>query len=607
MTQWQTYIQPPRQGTMHKKLGNSQCQDKAEVKVNDQVIVAVLSDGLGQLEYSGIAASAITLAISTYLVNYDYRQLNEDMLKVDILEECKRAINECSNSLNISVSRMDCTLLFIVLFKNGRKFIYGQLGDGAICFVKPNQGLQAFAFDDGFKASSNLTKTILSSDAIDYFKLSMCSASDLVGFFLTTDGLENELYSKAGKVKKNLEWYFNLISNKDKNVCFNEIHNRWNELTSDEKYGFTDDMSLIAIVQPNMEITLPDEANWLCACGYRNRMESTRCEKCDKDFLKVYKGVNFKQAGGKLPFFTYYNEHPDEEVLILQKHCFYPLEFLTPAHNEVQAGTQSEELPLRELPVQRQNRYSQTQRPSTRNPTELEENTEISRIDANTVAQVQSTDIQTQESLEGNPQGQQYAKAVEAYKRNGRKRKGSGNLNLLACLLLGFVIGLFVHSAFDFVRTDNSKTKTELLSLQRENVNLQRENASIQKENKSLQRENESFQSANDSLTEKIAFLNTKISELEDVQNAIIKLPEGYDYYTLSNGDIYVGQLNQGLPNGPGVVYSSGVLMTGYFQNGLKNGEFYFLYDDGHSEVRTYNKDILIPETESPTNETTAP
>ena len=112
---------------------------------------------------------------------------------------------------------------------------------------------------------------------------------------------------------------------------------------------------------------------------------------------------------------------------------------------------------------------------------------------------------------------------------------------------------------------------------------------------------------SHDSLNERIAILNTLISELEDTQNANITLPVGYEYYTFSNDDIYIGRLKQGLPNGIGVVYSTGVLMTGYFQNGLKNGEFYFLFDDGHSEVQTYNKDILIIETQIPTDVTSVP
>ena len=342
MVQWEAYSQSPRQGTSHKKQGNLQCQDKAAVKENEDVIVAVLSDGLGQLEHSGLAAEAITESISNYLANYNYCDLNEESFKEVVLSECKRVIYSCSDSNNISVTKMDCTLLFIVLFKDVSNYILGQLGDGAICCVKPNEGLKEVAFDDRFKLSSNLTKTILSSDARDFFNLRKYPIEDLVGFFLTTDGLENEIYSKAGNVKKKIEWYFNTISNNNKTMSDSLIQNRWDELASDEKYGFTDDMSLIAIVQKNLEIKLPDEANWLCACGYRNRMESSRCERCNKDFLKVYKGVNFKKDGGsKLAFFTQINEDIQKEFHILNEHCEYPIEFDRPIGNQGSATTQN--------------------------------------------------------------------------------------------------------------------------------------------------------------------------------------------------------------------------------------------------------------------------
>ena len=540
MKQWQIYIQPPRRGTSHKKK-DTPCQDMAAFKENDEVIVAVLSDGLGQFEYSGIAATAITLAISTYLMKYDYRQLNEDSLKVEILNECKQEITKYSEKLKINVSQMDCTLLFIVLFKNGRKFIFGQLGDGAICIVRSNQGLQAIALNDGLKASSNLTKTVLSGDALDYFNLRMYPASDFVGFFLTTDGLENELYSKAGKVKKMVEWYFNLISQNDKSVCEIEIQKRWDELTSDEKFGFTDDMSLIAIVRPGIQIELPEDATWLCACRHRNRLESSRCEKCGKDFLKVYKGVNFKQNGGsKQSFFTTINADPQKELSILREYSTFPLEFDLQTYDEVQVSAQPDTLPLGEQPEKRQN-----------------------EPDPN----------QSQPTLKTSKQRQQSEKTAEAYKDDGCKKKISGNLNIIACLLLAFIFGALVNTLFGITLGHNTKTADDFVSLQKVHENLQ---------------------SSNDYLAKKIAILDTQISELKDAQNVSIKLPKGNDYYTFSNGDIYIGQLNQRLPNGTGVVYSSGMLMTGRFQFGLKNGDFYVLYNDGRSEVQTYDQDILI-------------
>lgn len=558
MNQWCLYNQPPRQGTSHKRRGNSPCQDMAVVKENDDVIVAVLSDGLGQLEYSGMAAAAITESVSTYLLN-EYKQLGEGQFKEEqfkrtILAKCVNAIREYADSSNISMSKMDGTLLFVVLFKDASQFIYGQLGDGAICVVKPHQSFQATSFDDKIKSTSNLTKTVLSRDALAYFNLQICPAVDLMGIFLTTDGLENELYSKAGKVKKQIEWYFNLISNNASSVCINKINNRWDKLTSDEKYGFTDDMSLIAIVRENTEIELPEDANWLCACGNRNRLESTRCEKCGKDFLKVYKGINFKQFhGGKPAFFTKLNERPEEELRILQKYCEYPLEFLKQKSDTVQknkasaTNTPVHEYPIQSLDIQDQGQYMDN--------------------------------VPPQQELNLTSPEQQIAESAKV--NNKHKFNSSGKLNILVCLMATFVLGILVHTLFDIVIKDSSKTTADIYSLKIEYDRLLSENSM---------------------LFESIDVLSARIAELENKQN--VSLPNDYIYYTVSSGDAYIGQLKQGVPNGMGVVYSSSTLLAGYFQNGMKDGDFYYLYDDGHSQICKYENDKLVSETNLPINET---
>ena len=319
MNDWKVFVQPSRQGTYHKKAGNIKCQDKYTVKQNDEIIVAALSDGLGSLEHSDIAASIVTKAISSLLFNYNYYGLNEIQLKNEILSECINAIKKCSSLKNINFETMDCTLLFVILLKKTSQLIYGQLGDGAIIGVKSSQGVLLSDFEMDAKASTNLTKTILSNDAIDFFNIRVDSANDFVGFLLTTDGLENEIYSRACKIKKKTEWYFNLISNNNYSLCVKEINKRWDSLTSEERFGFVDDMSLIAIVQPNINVLLPDEPTWLCVCMHRNNMDSSRCETCGTDFLKIYKDIDFRSDGGKSQFFSNLNKSPQQEVNIVLK------------------------------------------------------------------------------------------------------------------------------------------------------------------------------------------------------------------------------------------------------------------------------------------------
>ena len=273
------------------------------------------------------------------------------------------------------------------------------------------------------------------------------------------------------------------------------------------------------------KIELPEDATWRCACGNRNRIESTRCESCSKDFLKVYKGINFKQTyGSKLAFFKYINEHPEEELHALEKYCEYPLEFLKWKDDKTQQSKLSHvETLLYEQPIKRM------------------------------------TD-------------------TKACNRHNIGRK----LNILVCLT--FIFGILVHTLFDMTIGNTSKNTTKVFSLQKENDSLQSENAFLSK---------------------KVDILNARIAELKDEQSKNISIPYDYDHYIISNGDVYIGRLSQGLPNGAGVVYSSDVLLVGCFKNGMKNGDFYFLFKDGHSKISKYENDQLVFETSLPIDEIT--
>ena len=124
------------------------------------------------------------------------------------------------------------------------------------------------------------------------------------------------------------EWYANAVSALGTDKCTEAIAARWDTLASDERFGFTDDMSLIAVVRRGVVFELPEDVNWLCACGRRNRLESSRCESCGKDFLRVYKGLNFKAMPvSKRAFFARLNGDPSEELRVLLDHSTYPLEF----------------------------------------------------------------------------------------------------------------------------------------------------------------------------------------------------------------------------------------------------------------------------------------
>lgn len=342
MTPWQVHVQPPRQGSSHAKSGVP-CQDAAWTEKTEFAVTAALCDGLGSLEYSQIAARAAACAaarlvssrISEILAERGCLFLREqelEALRRDVLAGAREAVAEEAERFGLSSSEMDCTLLLACLTLDGQWVLFGQLGDGAVCAIQKNRGVLLRARENPNRATSNETATVCSPDAEKWFDLQLfpfkTAGRPLDGFLLTTDGLQNEIYSRAGNVLRRAEWYANAVSALGTDECTEAIAARWDTLASDERFGFTDDMSLIAVVRRGVVFELPEDVNWLCACGRRNRLESSRCESCGKDFLRVYKGVNFKAMPvSKRAFFARLNEDPAEELRVLLDHSTYPLEF----------------------------------------------------------------------------------------------------------------------------------------------------------------------------------------------------------------------------------------------------------------------------------------
>lgn len=342
MTPWQVHVQPPRQGSSHAKSGVP-CQDAAWTEKTEFAVTAALCDGLGSLEYSQIAARAAACAaarlvssrISEILAERGCLFLREqelEALRRDVLAGAREAVSEEAERFGLSSSEMDCTLLLACLTLDGQWVLFGQLGDGAVCAIQKNRGVLLRARENPNRATSNETATVCSPDAEKWFGLQLfpfkTAGRPLDGFLLTADGLQNEIYSRAGNVLRRAEWYANAVSALGTDKCTEAIAARWDTLASDERFGFTDDMSLIAVVRRGVVFELPEDVNWLCACGRRNRLESSRCESCGKDFLRVYKGLNFKAMPvSKRAFFARLNGDPSEELRVLLDHSTYPLEF----------------------------------------------------------------------------------------------------------------------------------------------------------------------------------------------------------------------------------------------------------------------------------------
>jgi hypothetical protein len=158
---------------------------------------------------------------------------------------------------------------------------------------------------------------VLSVGVEKHFELSIIDIGkeQVRGFILTSDGLEDEIYSKSPKyVNKKAERYFNAVSCIDNSE--DAIKDYIQELTNSENSVLDDDISIAVLSNTSSPIKLPDNPTWLCKCGERNEIENSRCKKCDEDFLKLY-DVDFSSEGGKFAYFKRLNKDPHKERNLL--------------------------------------------------------------------------------------------------------------------------------------------------------------------------------------------------------------------------------------------------------------------------------------------------
>lgn len=313
---WNIFTIPSKTGV---HTNGSPCQDKVCIKENDWRLVITLSDGVGSLLYSQVAAQVVTTTAAELLCDYPFDTApGKDHLVDQLVDTCRAAVAAEAKNQGLPLSGMDCTLLFAVIFKTEDCCIIGQLGDGAICFIRADGAEKCNAGADA-KSGANMTKTIFSGSAQQHFSFHATRLASMVGILLTSDGLQNELYSVVGNVKSNLQWYFNTVAGQPLEESREKIAARWEHLAAASPAEFSDDMSLVIIYKPNTTVSLPQDANWLCSCGCRNSLESSRCGVCNMDFLKLYQGCPYREHGGKKGFFSYLNSNPDEEQAWLQK------------------------------------------------------------------------------------------------------------------------------------------------------------------------------------------------------------------------------------------------------------------------------------------------
>ena len=301
-----------KKGVSHEKAGTV-CQDSVLIKEDEYCIVAALSDGLGSLKYSDVAANTATETICDFFMTCkDERLIDADknQLRSQLIGVVTGRIKQKAAEMGVQVPTMDCTLMFVYISKVHDYAIAGRLGDSAVCVIQSDD---AVSLNDG-NGSANGTCAVLDPDAADHLDLSCWDITKdrIEGFVLTSDGLDNVLYMKGSThVNKVTEEYFNAIitSSEPQKTIASKIA----ELTSDEDTPFDDDISIAVISRATNPILFANDPTWLCRCGTRNRLQDTYCIQCKSDFTNLYQNIRFKEYGGKTAFFLEINKHPEKE------------------------------------------------------------------------------------------------------------------------------------------------------------------------------------------------------------------------------------------------------------------------------------------------------
>ena len=287
MWRYTSYIQ---RGLSHIRR-DTECQDAVNIRENEACIIAALADGLGSLPYSRIAAETAVQEICRFFLGLEKRlqEENTDQLKHDLLLRVQQAVQEKAEKETISISMMDCTICFAYICKKDGWAVSGYLGDGAV-LIFTDQGVQRQSDNN---ISANGTCALMDRNAEANFEIHFWNPAEtaVLGFILTSDGLEGELYLKAlTNVKQIAADYFNVL-------VLDENPEKWlkdkiEALTA--AGGFEDDISIAVLSRANAPVTLAPDPTWLCSCGARNQLQHTYCCKCGMDFTYLYQHICFE-------------------------------------------------------------------------------------------------------------------------------------------------------------------------------------------------------------------------------------------------------------------------------------------------------------------------
>lgn len=291
-------------------LLHSTCQDCVDVYEDDRCIVSCLCDGLGSLNHSEIAAQTTVKSVIELLkkiepaIQPSVAGEKLEQFKKKLVAELQDRLNRAATENGISLNSMDCTLLFLLISKEQNYALIGNLGDSALCVIRSEDS--KLYCDSAFIG----TRAVLDEDAAEHLHCDLIPLDDsILGFVLTSDGLENEIYFKGlSFVGKNTELYVNALLADNPKAKLEQLVKT---LTTEPDTIFDDDVSVAVISCTDESVVLEDEPTWPCVCGADNPMCETFCTACSRDFLDLYADIDFN--GDKTAFFRKLQHDPDEK------------------------------------------------------------------------------------------------------------------------------------------------------------------------------------------------------------------------------------------------------------------------------------------------------
>lgn len=550
-----------KKGVSHEKAGTV-CQDSVLIKEDEYCIVAALSDGLGSLKYSDVAANTATETICNLFKNCKDKRLidaDKNQLRSQLVDAVAGCIKQKAAEMGVQVSMMDCTLMFVYISKVHNYAIAGRLGDSAVCVIQSDD---AVSLNDG-NSSANGTCAVLDSDAADHLDLSCWDITKdrIEGFVLTSDGLDNVLYMKgSAHVNKVTEEYFNAITTSSEPQ--KTIAAKIAELTSEDDTPFDDDISIAVISRATHPIPFANDPTWLCICGARNRLQDTYCIQCKSDFTNIYKNIRFKEYGSKTAFFLEINKYPEQEREVVGIRSTKPIQPEVPFRRSGAASSNSKRI---ERPV----KYRQ-------------DDTFI---------------IPTGQGHRNQPQNEIAATGYHDYESNYRtnevketvpKDESSHNLKqaqndyrkflaivAVCCLIIGGITGDFI------ARIGLSKKIDDL-------------NASISGIIVEVHTPSEEVRNQYDGDMNNSVIPDNTINPYEPSDDD--KMPE--NYFLFPDGSCYWGDHKDCIPDGNGILLKNGSYYIGTFDEGKMDGDFVIVdkNNPAKSQNATFKDDVKMPQ-----------